>query len=1340
MKNITRWYLLIILMLLFFISITSSGFSQVYDERRKPSQPRPFITKMTSQSDLSDRLVQAIAEPGLLQRVVHITYEGAEQQAAVFTQPLQGFPRSGNQFIVLSTGPASNTPGVATTFSSVDMEGIHIPGGSPDGFDAYDVATLTIRLDLSDLPADPEPRLVFRYKFASEEPPEYWGSEFQDYFTAIVRDAGGQEIENIAVLPGGIPFTIDNARPYMNPVTGTSEEPLPEYPKPNDVVFNAVTGIHTTSFNLAHWIGKEIELVFQIGDVGDAIYDSGVFIDGLEIQSGPLPDFWIESVEFNQATQSIGPGQIIAADQLVAGKRTAVRVYIVGENNEKNPKMTSAHLYIYKDGSPVDGSPFIPTPLKIQPINNPSRFVLDKNKPPTLTGSGSLQFTLPGPAFREPGNYQFYVVVDRDGEVDEADVTNNRFPMEGFNTFTLHERERLQVLQIEVTTVDNDGNPVNEFNEFDHEILKEQRILKNAVFPVPSVHRIIGVPMQWNLDATSKWWQKKKVGDLTTNDGINSLMTEIDERMKEYNQSFPDLIAHTVVAILPGGTDLRGNNMHINGYGNVGTAGSIVTTRRHATLAHEIAHNWLPSDFFPEESVKCLTEEQKEDENRRRDFNHDDSDSGEDGFNPSGNRLMLFEPNFLRCRSSYDAWVSPTTYSALFNNNMIVPSGETLNLKNISIPMSDLKSQQVADAMRISGWISDDGNLIVRPIRTIETDTYTLYDPMGDYLMELQGPELEVLFSLRFSPSQLHGDGPPNSGLFSLVVPRPSGLRNIAFKSINNGEEGILLTTIEVSENPPAVTVLSPKGGENITGPFIVEWEASDPDDDVLFYTVQYAPEGDRFQVITNLLTETSYRMDPSHLPGGTNARIRIIASDGVNSASDVSAEFTVANKPPQADIVLPKDDWVISLGEVAYFEGVVYDLEDGKIIGDQLEWRSDIDGILGAGESITTIGLSPGIHKISLTATDSDGNTGTDSITLTVIDTTPESPAGVLTTPGHKQVEIKWKKGTDEYVAGYRVYWGTVSGVYGADFNVGDTTAHVIRNLTNGTTYFFAVTAYDLTGNESDFSTELKATPVAVPDNPLLSYPPNDTTGVPIALSLSWEESERAENYRLQLSDDYLFETILLDTSYIITTGLQVGDLDHSRTYYWRVMAHNDEGNSSWSAIWSFATESYTPLTYTLTLEVNPGNGGSAIGAGEFGEGENVTITAIPNEGYRFVNWTGETDNLEDTDAETGIVTMPAEDVTLTANFDLKVSAGTVSFNELKIFPNPLTDNITLQNASGVSRINVSDLLGKIIIDTELDGSEVQTITTAILPGGIYLLILWNENGQKEVRTLVKQ
>ncbi len=68
----------------------------------------------------------------------------------------------------------------------------------------------------------------------------------------------------------------------------------------------------------------------------------------------------------------------------------------------------------------------------------------------------------------------------------------------------------------------------------------------------------------------------------------------------------------------------------------------------------------------------------------------------------------------------------------------------------------------------------------------------------------------------------------------------------------------------------------------------------------------------------------------------------------------------------------------------------------------------------------------------------------------------------------------VTWEANTESDLAGYKIYYGTESQNYTSVIDVGDTTRHVVENLIEGRTYFFVVTAYDYSGNESAPSLEV--------------------------------------------------------------------------------------------------------------------------------------------------------------------------------------------------------------------------------------------------------------------------
>ena len=72
--------------------------------------------------------------------------------------------------------------------------------------------------------------------------------------------------------------------------------------------------------------------------------------------------------------------------------------------------------------------------------------------------------------------------------------------------------------------------------------------------------------------------------------------------------------------------------------------------------------------------------------------------------------------------------------------------------------------------------------------------------------------------------------------------------------------------------------------------------------------------------------------------------------------------------------------------------------------------------------------------------------------------------------------VTLCWDSSTDPDVTAYNVYWGGAPGTYTNHVSVTSafTNAATITELTEGATYYFAATAKDILGLESDFSNEV--------------------------------------------------------------------------------------------------------------------------------------------------------------------------------------------------------------------------------------------------------------------------
>ena len=76
----------------------------------------------------------------------------------------------------------------------------------------------------------------------------------------------------------------------------------------------------------------------------------------------------------------------------------------------------------------------------------------------------------------------------------------------------------------------------------------------------------------------------------------------------------------------------------------------------------------------------------------------------------------------------------------------------------------------------------------------------------------------------------------------------------------------------------------------------------------------------------------------------------------------------------------------------------------------------------------------------------------------------------------------LSWSPNTEMDLAGYKIYYGATprtgncpSGGYPQKVDIGNKTSYTIDKLEKGKTYYFSITSYDKSGNESCFSTEVK-------------------------------------------------------------------------------------------------------------------------------------------------------------------------------------------------------------------------------------------------------------------------
>jgi hypothetical protein len=76
---------------------------------------------------------------------------------------------------------------------------------------------------------------------------------------------------------------------------------------------------------------------------------------------------------------------------------------------------------------------------------------------------------------------------------------------------------------------------------------------------------------------------------------------------------------------------------------------------------------------------------------------------------------------------------------------------------------------------------------------------------------------------------------------------------------------------------------------------------------------------------------------------------------------------------------------------------------------------------------------------------------------------------------------------------------------------------------------------------------------------------------------------------------------------------------------------------------------------------------------------------------------------------------------------------------SNLTVYPNPFNNFITLSNAEMVTRVVITNIIGQVVMDVPMNGSQ-KTIDTNNLSNGIYLITFQANNGERVIRKMIKQ
>ena len=432
-------------------------------------------------------------------------------------------------------------------------------------------------------------------------------------------------------------------------------------------------------------------------------------------------------------------------------------------------------------------------------------------------------------------------------------------------------------------------------------------------------------------------------------------------------------------------------------------------------------------------------------------------------------------------------------------------------------------------------------------------------------------------------------------------------LRAIAYDVAGNASNGRPVYTYKIDNTGPVKVTNVRKAAATATT-ITLSWDdVSDKDFGYFAVEQKNQADGGYFRIGT---TSTTLGMNIYNLAPDTEYTYRVVAYDILGNRGTESNDITVrTNSDTTAPVITqiyPGANRFSKMVDMRITAGDDYlvDRMDIEYSYDLNNWLKEAELTLDAKQKNPTfsyrldlINKNEGSLYIRPIAFDMAGNSSDKSSSAPFVEyyvdrTPPAKPEGLTLISENGYIEIRWKQGTEDDLAGYTIYRSdTADGEYTAIKSNLKQVNYIDKNVKLGKVYYYKLAVSDTAGNMSDVTSYVYGQMLEDNEAPVIySFSPSDGYVISKAntINVLVGDNHRVSTVTLEyLLADNEWTTLETKTSgsssQVISFSIN-RDIFTDGIYSFRAVATDESGNvSEYSAVYQYTVDDTAPIVSNL-------------------------------------------------------------------------------------------------------------------------------------------------------------